>query len=86
MQLCQASLVWLRLHTLRTALVEGNPSNLVPQFTCTRLSLNHLLSTQIKLTSLRCGGALQTGAQNMDMMLAGRFFAGSLPRCYLRSR
>lgn len=22
------------------------------------------------------GGALQTGAQNMDMMLAGRFFAG----------
>ena len=24
----------------------------------------------------RFGGALQTGAQNMDMMLAGRFFAG----------
>jgi MFS family permease len=31
-----------------------------------------------KLTRLLCslGGALQTGARNMDMMLAGRFFAG----------
>ncbi|KAG5337190.1 hypothetical protein C0989_010346 [Termitomyces sp. Mn162] len=28
------------------------------------------------LLLLRLGGALQTGARNMDMMLAGRFFAG----------
>lgn len=28
------------------------------------------------MDSFRLGGALQTGAQNMSMMLAGRFFAG----------
>ena len=27
-------------------------------------------------TTHRLGGALQTGARNMDFMLAGRFFAG----------
>ncbi|KAF8970850.1 general substrate transporter [Flammula alnicola] len=34
-------------------------------------------SIQLGAAVYMFGGALQTGAQNMDMMLAGRFFAGS---------
>ncbi|KAF8152579.1 general substrate transporter [Crassisporium funariophilum] len=39
-------------------------------------SLGRRVTIQIGAAIYIVGGALQTGAQNMDMMLAGRFFAG----------
>ncbi|KAJ7664571.1 general substrate transporter [Mycena polygramma] len=38
--------------------------------------LGRRITIQIGAAIYMLGGALQTGAQNMDMMLAGRFFAG----------